>query len=243
MNKLFIFDYDDTIQMTHHHYIKGEVEFIKWVVERLGQKTPDLQIIIKILTEVNIKNVLEFGFTKERFLYSFVETFGIICKNVGVSPSEKDLWEARRIGEITFSEQAILEEGLVDGAEETFNFLLQKGDILLLMTKGDLKWQARKIELMECRKWFNDRIHIVDHKNEENILKLVGSHPLEKSWLVGNSIRSDVIPALRAGIKTIYIPCETWAYETIHSGLPKDNENLIIFEEIKEIKEKYHLIV
>lgn len=242
MNKIFIFDYDDTMQMTHHHYTRGYLAFLNWIVEKLGSNVPDLHLIINLLAEVNVKNVINFGFTKERFLMSFREVFIIVCNGIGITPSNKDIQEAYLIGEITFKEQTIIEEGFIGGTEEVLDFLLKKGHHLILMTKGDLQWQAKKTELMECERWFDDRIHIVDHKNKENILELVGDHPVERAWLVGNSIRSDIVPALEAGIKAIYIPCETWTYEREHNGAPENNGNLLTFDKIIEIKRKYHLI-
>jgi FMN phosphatase YigB (HAD superfamily) len=59
--------------------------------------------------------------------------------------------------------------------------------------------------------------------------------------MVGNSAKGDILPAVEAGLKAIYIPYETWAWEAVPEGLP-DIPEIIRFKSIIEIKEKYDML-
>ncbi len=130
---------------------------------------------------------------------------------------------------------------MVEGAEETLDFLLGQGDKLVLLTKGDVEIQQGKIKATNCRKWFKEEVYVVPHKDKIVFGSFLKEKSRENVWHVGNSMRSDVKPALEAGIKMIYIPCETWAYEREQENLLNDS-GIIRLEKIIDIREKYDLL-
>jgi putative hydrolase of the HAD superfamily len=144
-----------------------------------------------------------------------------------------------------FDERAWIKAGLVPGAKETLDFLAMQGDELMLLTKGDYDIQRRKLIATGCNRWFggisDERVQIVSRKDQEIFDKVVGDRDKSRIWAVGNSAKSDVIPALRAGLKVIYIPQESWAYEKHDHDDPilTDNPRLVTFDKIIRIKEKY----
>jgi len=146
------------------------------------------------------------------------------------------------IGYSVFDEKRYIKGGLMDGVAETLDFLVEKEDKLILLTKGDQKIQEMKIRVTNCKKWFGNELYIVPDKKEKRIDKIVGDKDKNKIWMVGNSIKSDINPALRAGISAIYIPSKVWKYESDHNELP-DNHNMIKFDRIIEIKDKYDSLV
>ncbi len=243
MNKTFIFDYDDTLAWNQHDYSYAQLEFLRWMIfEKLWPNAPDVQYIINLEVKIDNENVETMGFSMERFPTSFQQTYKAICKEKNIDYDEEDLKKAYEIGMLAFDEKRWEKLGLVEGAKETLDYLVEKEDELILLTKGDLKIQKKKIKATDCKKWFGKEIYIVPQKDAGVIDKIVGNRDKSKVWHVGNSIRSDVSPAFKAGIKMIYIPCETWAYEREHKGIPKDSR-LITFQKIIEIKDNYNSLI
>ncbi len=242
MNKTFIFDYDDTLAWNQHDYSYAQLEFIRWVIfEKLWPNAPDLQYIINLEVEIDNENVKTMGFSMKRFPTSFQQTYKAICDEKHKSYNKEDLKKAYEIGMLAFDEERYKNLGLVEGAKETLDFLVENRDELILLTKGDLKIQEKKIKATNCKKWFGKEIYIVPKKDAGTINMVAGSRDKTKVWHVGNSARSDVSPALEAGIRMIYIPCETWAYEREHKEIP-EKPGLITFQKIIEIKDNYHII-
>jgi len=243
MNKTFIFDYDDTLAWNQHDYSYAQLEFIRWIIfEKLWPNAPDLQYIINLEVKIDNKNVETMGFSMERFPTSFQQTYEAICKEKNINCDEDDLKKAYELGMLAFDEKRWKKLGLVEGAEETLDFLVEKEDELILLTKGDLKIQEKKINATDCQKWFGKEIYIVPQKDAGVINNVVGKRDKSKLWHVGNSARSDISPALEAGIKMIYIPCETWAYEREHKEV-QENPKLITFQKIIEIKNSYNSLI
>ena len=97
---------------------------------------------------------------------------------------------------------------------ETLPFLAEKHE-LTLFTKGDHKEQSRKIDLSGLRPYF---VHcaIVKEKNKAAYVNLAGVRGFdsERTWMIGNSPKSDMNPALEAGLGAVWVPHErTWTLE------------------------------
>ena len=103
---------------------------------------------------------------------------------------------------------------LRQGVAETLPFLAEKHD-LTMFTKGDPVEQTRKIELSGLRPFFR-HCEIVKEKNREAYERLacVQGFDLERTWMIGNSPKSDINPSLAAGMRAVWIPHErTWTLE------------------------------
>jgi putative hydrolase of the HAD superfamily len=243
MDKTFIFDLDDTLIWNQHYYSLAQLHFASFVMSAIGPRTPNLQEIINLEVSIDVTLTKTFGFSKDRFPSSFQLAYREIRTRLGLPEDKLGEMIAYRFGEGAFNEEKWKKEGLVQGAKETLDFLVQNGDELLLLTKGDYDIQKRKLEVTECNRWFGNirdgRMNIVPEKSSELFEKIVGDRDKSKIWAVGNSAKSDIIPALKVGLKAVYIPQETWAYEK-HSDVEfASNPRLVTFNEIIEIKERY----
>jgi len=238
MNKKFIIDYDDTLAPNQHDYSEAQLEFVKYVIDTVGLKAPDVPTIIKIEEEIDKAAVEEMKFAMERFPLSFVAAYRKICIPLQITPTPKQLNDVYSMGMLAYSSERWKKNGLFSGVAETLDFLTAQEDELVLLTKGDPRVQEKKIEATNVKKWFKDNIFIVPLKNKEVLLEYAKNTPLEQVYHVGNSVKSDVKPALEAGMKIIYIPLETWAYEKDHTGV-STNPNLITLQQFKDIKEIY----
>ena len=242
MNKTFIFDYDDTLAFNMIDYYLANLRFLEWIIiQKIGPKSPNLDEILHLETEIDKTAVKTMGFSMQRFPTSMRETYKTICEQLKIPVEEQDLQTAYDIGMIAFDELSWEKRGLVKGAEETLNYLGEQKDELILLTKGDVEVQNRKLSATNCRRWFGEKMYIVPKKNKEIVLDVVGDRDKTNVFHVGNGIRSDVEPALEAGIGAIYVPFETWAYEKEHKGVP-EHPRLITFDSIIEIKHQYERI-
>src|SRR5262249_33574586 len=100
-----------------------------------------------------------------------------------------------------------------DGAEVVLSRL--RGHYkLILATKGDRDIQQAKIEQSNLRHFF-DAIYILERKTTQQIEQIAEECELRvrRSWVIGDSLKSDINPGLGAGLKAIWIPKGSWAYE------------------------------
>ncbi|HHI04084.1 MAG TPA: HAD family hydrolase [Candidatus Woesearchaeota archaeon] len=242
MDKIFIFDYDDTLAKAHKHYEEVKEDFANWLIKKHELKISFKEKILEHEVGIDKELVKKYGFSRIRFPTSLVLTYKEICKQMGIGYDKKDLKKAYMIGDSVFDEKRYREEGLIDGVAETLDFLVEKQDELILLTKGEPETQEMKIRITNCRKWFGNKTHIVPGKKEEKIEEIARYKDKNKIWMVGNSIKSDINPALKAGINAIYIPSEVWKYENENNELP-DNHNIVKFDRIIEIKSNYKGLV
>jgi len=109
---------------------------------------------------------------------------------------------------------------LLDGVEETLKALSKKYK-LILATKGDLLDQERKLEKSNLIKYFH-HIEVLSEKKPENYKKLLKHLEIAPAQflMIGNSLKSDVLPLISIGAKAIHVPFHTtWQHEIVeHTG-------------------------
>ena len=124
---------------------------------------------------------------------------------------------------------------LIDGVPETLEYLASRHD-LILFTKGHPEEQKLKIDRSGLGVYFGHTA-IVKEKDAMLIAKLARELRLdpERAWMVGNSPKSDINPALAAGLNAVFIPhAHTWALE--HQDLIPGNGRLIVLERFSDLR-------
>ena len=110
---------------------------------------------------------------------------------------------------------------LIDGVAETVDHLLDVGYRLIMVTKGDLHHQEHKIAASGIADRF-ERLEIVTEKDPITYLRVMRSVGVDPAafCMVGNSVRSDVLPVLEVGGHAVHVPYQvTWAHEDVtHDG-------------------------
>jgi putative hydrolase of the HAD superfamily len=204
---LIAFDADDTLWHNEILYRTAQARFIdllsgyhsrEWIENRLY--------------ETEMRNLQPFGYGIKAFVLSMIET-------------AVQLTEGRITGRAV---QQIIEFGkemlnarlqLLEGVEETLATLSGMGE-LIVITKGDLLDQEMKIASSGLRPYFS-HIEIVSQKTAlvyRSILERRGVDPA-RFMMVGNSLKSDILPVLEIGGMAVYIPhALTWAYEQAVAG-------------------------
>jgi putative hydrolase of the HAD superfamily len=143
---------------------------------------------------------------------------------------------ARTIAQILDLGRAMLEHPVepLPGVQETLD-AIQDGYKLIMITKGDLMNQEQKLARSGLGDYF-DAIEIVSEKDANTYRRIVARQGVraEESVMIGNSMKSDVLPALEAGLWGIHIPYHiTWAHE--HAEPPSDSPRFAKLETIRDL--------
>jgi putative hydrolase of the HAD superfamily len=204
------FDADDTLWQNEYFYKLTQARFI----EILGDHAEPTHLSERLL-EAEKKNLKLYGFGIKGFTLSMIETAIEVTDGKVPSSAIADILEAGR-------EMLQHPVETLPGARETLEALA--GDYRMVMvTKGDLFDQERKLAASGLGELF-DAVEIVSDKTAatyERVFTRHGDGP-ERAMMVGNSLRSDIVPALHAGSWGVYVPHElNWILE--HEDPPLDN--------------------
>jgi putative hydrolase of the HAD superfamily len=127
---------------------------------------------------------------------------------------------------------------ILDGVPETLAYLTERHR-LILFTKGEPAEQAAKVERSGLQGFF-EFIEIVGEKDPETYGGLVHKHKIVKSqgWMIGNSPRSDINPALKIGLNAVFIPHQhTWQLE--HEPVMSGSGKLVIVPSFRELRSHF----
>lgn len=179
------------------------------------------------LLEVEINNLKLYGYGVKSFTLSMIET--AIDLTRGAVP-------AKTIMEILGLGRAMLEHPVepLPGVAETLEALKDRYK-LVMVTKGDLMNQEQKLARSGLGDFFN-AIEIVSEKDANTYRRIVARQGIaaDETVMIGNSMKSDVLPALEAGMWGIHIPYHiTWAHE--HAEPPSDSPRFAKLESISEL--------
>jgi len=196
-------DADDTL-WENNIYFERVLTSVESLLEPLGV---DPQSFRCLLNEAERLHIRDRGYGTLNFTRSLVATFENLL------PPHADRSLVTRVRE---SALAIMDRPLeiLDHVPETLNYL-NKRHTLYLVTKGNPEEQSRKIERSGLRHYFHG-VEILREKNVPAFLGLLGKYcwRAQDTWMIGNSPRSDINPALAAGLSAVYIPHpHTWALE------------------------------
>ncbi len=164
------------------------------------------------LTREEVRTVLDeverlMGYGTTNFTRSLVETYRRLAEK---DLRDEDVQQVRRFGESIRTHPL----QFLDGVKETLDYLSPRHDLVLL-TKGDLEEQKLKVERSGIEQCFR-QVVIVQEKNVATYHQVTSELQVDPqhTWMVGNSPRSDINPALAAGLKAVYIPHpHTWHFE------------------------------
>lgn len=210
--KVIAFDADDTLWINETYFRDAENEFAKLLLEYETENK-----IHQELYKKEIENLKTYGYGVKGFVLSMVEC-ALELSNYKINQ--------KKINRILEIGKEMLEKpiDLLDGVEETLQKLHGKYK-LIVATKGDLLDQERKLEKSGILKYFH-HTEVMSDKKEVDYLKLVKHLDIDTSELlmIGNSLRSDILPLIKIGASAIHVPFHTtWAHEEVSED-QKSNE-------------------
>jgi putative hydrolase of the HAD superfamily len=208
-----LIDADDTLWENNIFFEKTIDHFISQL-EHLGYTR---EYIRHILNETERRNIRQHGYGVRSFRRSLEDTY---MKLAGNSARREMVKEIERMA----AELEATPPHILDGVPETLAYLA-KHHRLILLTKGEPAEQAAKVERSGLQSYF-DAIEIVLEKDPGTYERMIEQFKIVKShgWMVGNSPRSDINPALQMGLNAVFIPhSATWELEKteLESGTGK----------------------
>ncbi len=202
--KVIAFDADDTLWINETYFREAEKKFSQYLVRFETENKIEQELF-----KTEIKNLEIYGYGIKGFMLSMVEC-ALKVSNYTISQ--------REIDDILTIGKEMIEKPieLLDGVEEVLQ-KLKKNYTLIVATKGDLLDQERKLEKSGLLHYFH-HIEVMSEKKVADYQKLIRHLDIQSSELlmVGNSLKSDVLPSLKIGASAIHVPFHTtWAHEEV----------------------------
>jgi len=204
------FDADDTLWHNEILYAGAQARLRELLSPFAGGKTVDAA-----LYEKEMSNLALYGYGIKSFTLSMIETA------IELSEGQIRGEQVHRIIEFA-KEMLAAEVQLIDDAASTVQ-QLSRSHHLMVITKGDLRDQESKLARCGIRDCF-DEIEIVSEKTSHTYERLMSRYGItpQRFLMVGNSLKSDILPVVAAGGHAIYIPYHTtWIHETVDDLLPE----------------------
>ena len=224
--KVIAFDADDTLWVNEPYFRTTEKAFCELLKEYVPEEECN-----ELLYKFEIQNLPLYGYGIKPFVLSLIEAAITISKKK--IPLEV-VSEIIAIGK----EMLQMPVELIDGIEATLAHLSKKY-LLVMATKGDLLDQERKLIKSGLEKYFH-HIEVMSDKQPKNYQKLITHLDISPSQflMVGNSLKSDVLPVLEIGSYAIHIPFHTtWEHEKVEEEVMHCN-----FKELKLASELIDLL-
>lgn len=219
--KVIAFDADDTLWVNEPYFRETEDKFCELLEDYLPHHS-----VARELLQVEIRNINLYGYGVKGFMLSMIETaLEVSQKTIPVSVIEKAILLGKEL-----LEKPIV---LLDGVEDVLNQLQGKYK-LVVATKGDLLDQERKLRKSGLEHYFH-HIEIMSEKKEPDYQKLLKHLDIQPQefMMLGNSLKSDVLPVLELGGHAVHIPYHTtWAHETVDAEIKHEQ-----FKQVVEIKD------
>ncbi|MFF7227689.1 HAD family hydrolase [Streptomyces sioyaensis] len=215
---MLIFDADDTLWENNVIYERVIEEFLEWMTPMtppgLGRAG-----VRAVLDGIEAANAVTLGYGSKVFLHSLGQCVAQLRGRDATAEESARIsgWAAAFAGERV---------ELMPGVAETLAELARRHELLLL-TKGDTEEQRRKITASGLTRHFRD-VHIVAEKNTATYEELTRAYGLvpASAWMIGNSPKSDILPARSAGLNAVFIPHQhTWVLE--HADLDPADEKVL----------------
>ncbi len=194
-----LIDADDTLWENNIYFEQAIHTFITF----LNHSTLTPEEVRAVLDEVERL----MGYGSANFTRSLVETYRRLAEK---DIQDEDIQQIRQFGEHIRTHPL----QLLSGVQETLNYLSPRHDLILL-TKGDLEEQQLKVERSGIEQCFK-HVVIIQEKDVTTYHRVTGKLHIDpkQTWMIGNSPRSDINPALAAGLNAVYIPHpHTWRLE------------------------------
>jgi putative hydrolase of the HAD superfamily len=224
-----LIDADDTLWENNIYFERAIANFISF----LNHHEYSAEQIREVLNEVAKDCIIRHGYGLHSFAHALVDTF----ERLAVEPLTPALHETINGFAHTIAEHPV---EILAGVPETLNYLADRHNLILL-TKGAIAEQTGKIERSGLKHYFSS-VEIVAEKDVGAYRQIVSKYdlPAESTWMIGNSPKSDINPALGAGLNAVFVPHrETWILEHEEFAPATPPSRLLIVKKFVELRTQF----
>ncbi len=225
-----LIDADDTLWENNIYFERAIAKFISFLDHR--EHSPEA--VRLVLNDVERESIVKHGYGLHSFAHSLVETF----EKLSVEPVTPDLHERIRSFAHRIADHPI---EILPGVPETLQYLGRRHH-LIMMTKGNPAEQSGKVERSGLKGYFS-AVEIVAEKDESTYRSAIAKYALAAdaaTWMVGNSPKSDINPALAAGLHAVFIPHgDTWILEHEEVAKAPASQRLLVVDRFGDLSKHF----
>jgi putative hydrolase of the HAD superfamily len=224
-----LIDADDTLWENNIYFERAIASFISF----LNHHEFSPEQVRKVLNDVERECIVKHGYGLDSFGHALVDTFERLSP-VPVTPA----LHAQVLGFTRAIENHAIE--FLPEVPETLGYLAERHR-LILVSKGAIREQQGKVERSGVRKNFV-AVEIVAEKSSSVYADLAGKYACDRActWMIGNSPKSDINPALTAGLQAVFIPHgDTWILEHEEVRPAPAGQQLLILGRFRELREHF----
>jgi len=222
-----IVDADDTLWENNIYFERAFDRFCDF----LDHSTLSPEDVRGVLDEIETVNSKVHGYGTLNFARNLTECYHKLV--------ERDVYDDDLARIMSFTEQILHHPiEVIPGVEETLDYLSLRHD-LTLFTKGNPEEQKLKLDRSGLAVYFGHTA-IVKEKDPDSYAALIASRRFDsqRTWMIGNSPKSDINPALEIGINAVFVPHDhTWRLE--HEEVRAGNGQLLRLKKFSELREHF----
>jgi putative hydrolase of the HAD superfamily len=225
VNQTLLIDADDTLWENNIYFERAIASFISF----LDHQVHTAEQVREHLNACERATIAAHGYGLHSFRRSLFDCFEQL--------SESPLTPERHAQIVSFTNAIASNEiELLPGVDKTLDELSQRHR-LIMVTKGDLVEQTDKLERSGLRSFFSD-VEVLAEKNVSAYRAVIARHQCDpaSTWMIGNSPKSDINPALAAGLNAVFIPHDfTWVLEHEVVEPPTGREHLMVLDSFTQL--------
>jgi putative hydrolase of the HAD superfamily len=224
-----LIDADDTLWENNVYFERAIAGFISF----LNHHEFSPEQVRAVLNDVERECIVTHGYGLHSFAHALVYTF----ERLSVEPVTPAMHAQIQAFAHSIADHPI---ELLPEVPETLRYLSPRHRVIML-TKGALAEQSGKVERSGLKEYFS-AVEIVAEKNPAAYARVLQKHALDHSttWMIGNSPKSDINPALAAGLHAVFVPHgDTWILEHEELNPAPPEQKLLIVGRFAELREHF----
>jgi len=228
-SQTLLIDADDTLWENNIYFERAIANFISF----LNHHEYSPEEVREVLNNVERECIVTHGYGLHSFAHALVQTF----ERVAVEPLTPALHETISGFAHTIAEHPV---EILRGVPETLQYLSERHHLIML-TKGAMAEQSGKVERSGLKEYFA-AVEIVAEKDESTYRNVVSKYELttESTWMIGNSPKSDINPALAAGLNAVFVPHDnTWILEHDEVAEAQPPNRLLVVDSFAALQQHF----